>query len=112
MKGIVDRKAEVKEGPGFTILVKTTKFGGVSLGLFIFAHDYGRGDEDPAQQRIIMHEYGHTLQGFMSGWLYLLGTGLISISWNILKRIGLFKDIDYYDFYIEKWADDLGNVER
>lgn len=112
-KGLIDRKAEVKEGPGFTIVIKSKKYpGGISLGLFIFVCDYGRGEEDPAQQRMLWHEYGHTIQGFMSGWWYLLGTGVPSMGMNLLRKIGLFKNTDYYDFYIEKWADDLGNVER
>ena len=58
------------------------------------------------------HEWGHCRQSFLLGWLYLPAIGLPSIVWAGLKRLGLFKDIDYYAFYTEKWADRLGGVKR
>ena len=111
-KILIDRKAKIKEGPRYTIVLKSKKFpGGLSLGLFIFVCDYGRGERDPAQQWRLGHEYGHTIQGFMSGWWYLIGTGIPSMGMVLLRKIGLFKNISRYNWYIEKWADDLGNVE-
>lgn len=59
------------------------------------------------------HEYGHTLQSLRLGWLYLVVIGLPSLTWawahSTFERLGT---VDYYSFYTERWADELGGVRR
>lgn len=79
--------------PGFS--------GGISLGKYIIL-----GSEC---SKSIKHEYGHCIQSRMLGWFYLVIVGLPSILHCWLC------DHDkhpYYTFYVEKWADKLGGVNR
>lgn len=75
---------------------------GISLGLFIFAAD----DE------MKKHEYGHTLQSLLLGPLYLLVIGLPSFIWANLpyfQQLRKKKNIDYYSFWTERWANHLAD---
>ena len=79
---------------------------GLSLGLFVFVP---RSSDD----RLLAHEYGHTLQSLLLGPLYLLVIGLPSVIWAwlpALERRRQRKHISYYDFYTERWADRWGGV--
>ena len=79
--------------------------GGVSLGMFVFL---GHGSRET---RLLVHEYGHTIQSLILGPLYLLVIGLPSFTWAGLpcfQRLRRQKRISYYSFYPEKWADRLG----
>ena len=79
--------------------------GGISLGNYIIVCR-----ED---QKMIMHEYGHTLQSKMLGPLYLIVIGLPSLVWAALYGpIIPWSKNGYYKFYTEKWADKLGEVKR
>ena len=79
--------------------------GGVTLGNFIFL---GRG----ASEITLKHEYGHTLQSYRLGWLYLLVIGLPSIIWaGGFKKYRKKTGKSYYSLYTEKWADRLGGVQ-
>lgn len=83
---------------------------GVSLGKFIIINYYHN-------ERTIKHEYGHTLQGFIFGPIYLLVIGLPSITMNIISifsfKFGSGKFArNYYKRWPESWADKLGNVNR
>ncbi len=82
--------------------------GGLSLGLFIFLPQ-GAGD------RLLAHEYGHTLQSLLLGPLYLPLVGLPSLIWAALpalERRRQRRHISYYAFYTERWADRWGGVVR
>lgn len=74
--------------------------GGISLGRYIIVSRY-------ASRKTVMHEYGHCRQSLYLGPLYLLVVGLPSII-----RASLGRPATYYDFYTEKWADQLGGVKR
>lgn len=91
----------------------------VSLGLFVFVTDdlpyYDRvaGEMTRQQlgQRLLVHEYGHTIQSLLLGPLYLLVIGVPSTIWGFLP--GLAKKrreqgISYFSFFTEKWANELG----
>lgn len=78
---------------------------GVSLGSFIFV-------SENMGENCVKHEKGHQKQSRMLGWFYLVIIGIPSITWNILKRLGLFKKKSYYSFYPEKWANKLGGVKE
>ncbi len=76
--------------------------GGVSLGLFFFC--------EPGE-RLVCHEYGHTIQSLILGPLYLLVVGLPSSIWCNLKYFREYRrrtGTPYSHLYCEKWADRLG----
>ena len=75
--------------------------GGISLGRHIIMNDKYRNDEFEK-----MHEWGHTRQSLMLGWLYLPIIGLPSILWASRPRR------NYYSFWTERWAYSLGGVPR
>lgn len=89
------------------IFVKTKLFTGVSLGRYIFI-----SDSEIKNENTIKHEYGHTVQSFIFGPLYLLAVGLPSVLRNIIWRINKFRHEDYFKGYPENWADKLGGVKR
>lgn len=61
----------------------------------------------------LAHEYGHTIQSYKLGPLYLLVIGLPSIVWaGCFKNWRKKHNKDYYSFYTERWADKLTGVER
>ncbi len=79
--------------------------GGVSLGMFVFL---GHGSRE---KRLLLHEYGHTVQSLILGPLYLPVVGIPSFLWAGLpacRKMRRQKGISYYSFYPEKWADHLG----
>ena len=79
---------------------------GISLGSFIFVNKW-------ATNETIKHEFGHTKQSKMLGWLYLLVIGLPSLIWaGCFEKYRQKHNISYYSFYTERWADDLGEVVR
>lgn len=86
------------------ILIITRKLkGGMCLGNFIFV-DYRYGQFD------IDHEYGHHKQSKILGLFYLIIIGMPSFMFAILRYFGLFKKLNYYNFYTEKWANKLGGI--
>ena len=85
---------------------------GLSLGPFIFAcpRDPGNPDAGP-DERLVVHEYGHTVQSLIFGPLYLLVIGLPSLVWSnapALKRSRSKNKTSYYSFYPERFANWLG----
>lgn len=78
--------------------------GSVSLGNYVFLCDSHQDDK-----KVILHETGHCKQSKILGPLYLLVIGLPSIIWACLYSfIPYFnKNYNYYDFYTEKWANEL-----
>jgi hypothetical protein len=80
---------------------------GISLGMFIFTPKI----KEKEDQRLLVHEYGHTFQSAILGPFYLLLIGLPSIIWCRAKwfqQLRKKRGISYYSFYTEKWADWLG----
>lgn len=107
---ILDKKGRiVATGDYFSATVYTVsgKFGGVSLGEFIFLSEFHYDKE-----RTIAHEYGHSRQSKMLGPFYLLVVGAPSGIMNILTRIKILKPETYYTRWPETWADKLGDVVR
>lgn len=75
--------------------------GSMSLGMFIFL---GRDDI-----RIIVHEYGHSIQSIILGPFYLLVIGIPSYIWcNVFRKYRKNNGIKYCEFYPERWANILG----
>lgn len=75
--------------------------GCASMGCFIFMNR-----EEAGNQPLLVHEYGHTMQSALLGWLYLPLAGLPSVVWYACPF--LRKGKRYYSFYTERWANRLG----
>lgn len=90
----------------------------VSLGMFVFitanpAKDKRTESKIPDEElsrRLLVHEYGHTIQSLMFGPLYLIIMGIPSVLWGYLpcfqnkRRRG----VSYFSFFTEKFANYLG----
>lgn len=85
------------------MLVSGFPGGGVTLGKWIFinADYYGT----PYVISTEKHEYGHSIQSLILGWLYLPYIGLQSLIHAIFHK----KGTDYSHFWTEKWADKLAD---
>ena len=73
----------------------------VSLGMFLFV-------SEKAGKRVLVHEYGHTVQSMVLGWTYLLIIGIPSALWEHLYYWKSYRKRNrrsYYSFYTESWAD-------
>lgn len=83
----------------------------ISLGLFLFIAAEKDNARTARLQKILDHEYGHTIQSLLLGPLYLLVIGIPSWLWcNVpyFRKLRKQKIISYHSFYTEKWADYLG----
>lgn len=86
----------------------TGNWGGISLGMFIFMN--GNRDEN-WQSQTRVHEFGHCIQSLILGPFYLFAIGIPSYVWCNTKKyqnIRKNKNISYFEFYPEKWANHLG----
>lgn len=95
------------------LLCYTTRMGskgytyGLALGRYAFIDDRPGISSDGWTEA---HEYGHCRQSRYLGPVYLLAIGLPSLLWAAWWNAD--RDIDYYAFFTEKWADKLGGVRR
>ena len=97
------------------VMIEITSDGAVSLGVFVFWTPRDNlyvpvGPENEA------HEYGHSVQSRWLGPLYLPVVGLPS-SMRVLYAMGHRwltgrRWSGYYDGFPERWADQLGGVDR
>ena len=90
-----------------------------SIGLFLFISDRQNSDKERKKaaslaelsERILLHEYGHTIQSLLLGPLYLPIIAIPSALWCFLpwcRQKRKVEQLSYYSFYTEKWADRLG----
>ena len=91
--------------------------GSVSLGLFVFIGTVlptdrrckNRIPDKEMEQRVLVHEYGHTIQSLILGPLYLPVIGIPSLTWcTITFSLNRTCKRSYYRFYTERWANHLG----
>lgn len=91
----------------------------VSLGMFVFVtkepYFYDKLSDDYTKeelsQRLLVHEYGHTIQSLILGPLYLIVMGIPSTIWGFLPSLNKKrkeKQISYFSFFTESWANRLG----
>ena len=89
----------------------------VSLGLFVFvtsepffAEKYaGQISVEELSHRLLVHEYGHTIQSLILGPLYLIVIGIPSTLWGFFGgRKRREQQIPYCVFFTESWANRLG----
>ncbi len=87
---------------------------GISLGAFIFIPPKARFynpekyhfSEAEIQERLTVHEYGHTIQSLILGPFYFLIVGIPSAIWGMVKPANR----SYFSFYAEKWANRFGEI--
>ena len=82
---------------------------GLSMGMFIFMP---REFPEERRQKLLVHEYGHTIQSLILGPLYLPLVALPSVLWAnfpVFRRLRNERGISYYSVYPENWADRLGS---
>ena len=76
------------------------------MGCFIFMDERALRDRP-----LLVHEYGHTIQSALLGWLYLPVIVLPSVLWFSLPALRRYRKKhrrSYYAFYTERWANRLG----
>lgn len=101
------------------IVTEWDKKSSVSLGMFVFVtkepyfynklkSEYTR---EELSQRLLVHEYGHTIQSLILGPLYLIIIGIPSTLWGFLPCCNTkrrTKSISYFSFFTEKRANFWG----
>jgi hypothetical protein len=101
------------------IVTKWKAKSSVSLGMFIFITDEpyfadkfkGEITKDELFNRLLVHEYGHTIQSLILGPLYLIIMGIPSTLWGFLPGLAKKRkerQISYFSFFTERWANNLG----
>lgn len=88
---------------GTIVFIKRKSCGSVTLGPYIFL-------SPKATDTTVRHEWGHTRQSLILGPLYLIVIGIPSIIWAATHRT-IAPNTDYFDFFTEKWANKLGDVD-
>jgi len=79
----------------------------LGIGMFIFLGNW----DSEYSRKVMVHEYGHTLQSIIVGPLFLFVIGIPSLIWagvpvfENMRRRGRFS---YFDPYFENWANRLG----
>lgn len=103
---------------GAIVTVWETK-SSISLGMFVFvtSEPYfvekfkGQIGAEELSNRLLVHEYGHTIQSLILGPLYLILIGIPSTLWGFWgARNRKEKQIPYGAFVTEKWANHLGEI--
>jgi hypothetical protein len=93
----------------------------VSLGMFVFITNEpffyeklkDEYQKEELSERLLVHEYGHTIQSIILGPLYLILMGIPSTIWGFSARLNKLrreKNISYFAFFTEKWANHLGEM--
>lgn len=112
----VKRKHYVYHG---AIVTEWSDMSSVSLGMFVFvtAEPYfykkleGKYSKEELSSRLLVHEYGHTIQSLILGPLYLIAIGIPSTLWGWLPNLAQTRkteQISYFSFFTERWANSLG----
>lgn len=90
----------------------------VSIGMFVFVtrepYFYDKLKAQYTMQelsrRLLVHEYGHTIQSLILGPVYLIAMGIPSTLWGFLPGCGKKRQqgVSYFSFFTERWANALG----
>ncbi|MBE7065381.1 MAG: hypothetical protein E7384_06180 [Ruminococcaceae bacterium] len=100
------------------VVTETTSTSSVSLGMFVFTTKTPMPDkrvenripDEELAGRLLVHEYGHTIQSLIFGPLYLVVMGIPSTLWGFLPVCQKKRDcgVSYFSFFTEKFANYLG----
>lgn len=88
-------------------VVSTRLHSSAGVGMFIFMGNVPM----KYYRRVLVHEYGHTIQSCILGPFYLLVIGIPSMFWANLpyfRKLRRRKEKRYTSFYPERWANYLG----
>ncbi len=86
---------------------------GFSSGQFIFLHSrYLKPENKESYEWLIRHEYGHTLQNFLLGPLYLIIVGISSSLLFLYTRKNPDCRSKYHTIFPESWANKLAGLEN
>lgn len=102
-----------------SIITEWKNSSSVSIGMFVFVtkdvYFYeklkDKFTKEELHKRLLVHEYGHTIQSLILGPLYLIIIGIPSTLWGFSPRLNRKrkeKQISYFSFFTEKWANALG----
>ena len=90
----------------------------VSLGMFVFVTSKPMKDkrienkipDEEIEARLLVHEYGHTIQSLIFGPLYLIVMGIPSTLWGFLPSCQKKRENgeSYFSFFTERFANFLG----
>lgn len=89
----------------------------ISLGVFVFVTDKpfftekykNEFTQEELSKRLLVHEYGHTIQSLILGPLYLIVIGIPSTLWGVLMaKKRRENQIPYCTFFTESWANKCG----
>ena len=91
----------------------------VSLGMFVFVTDepyfYEKSQDNYSMEelsgRLLVHEYGHTIQSLILGPAYLIVMGIPSTLWGFLPACAAKRkneQLSYFSFLTERWVNDVG----
>ena len=80
--------------------------GSMSLGMFLFIGN-------KSDRRVLVHEFGHSVQSMILGPLFLPVMGIPSFLWCNLqpfRKLRRERNVSYYRFYPESTANWLGSL--
>jgi len=103
------------------LVTRWQKKASMSVGPFVFitAEPYfaeklsGQYTLEELSARLLVHEYGHTIQSLLLGPLYLVIIGVGSTIWGwlpSLNRMRREKQVSYFAFFTESWANRWGEM--
>jgi len=100
------------------IITERNKPSSVSLGMFVFTTTTPMKDkrienripDNELSKRLLVHEYGHTIQSLFFGPLYLIVIGIPSTLWGFLPCFQNKRNngVSYFSFFTERFANYLG----
>lgn len=100
------------------IVTERNKPSSISLGMFVFTTTTPMKDkrienkipDNEIGRRLLVHEYGHTIQSLILGPLYLFIIGIPSTIWGFLPYFQNKRNygVSYFSFFTEKFANYLG----
>ena len=103
-----------------SIVTITDNPSSVSLGLFVFTTNNPLKDkrienkipDEEIYNRLLVHEYGHTIQSLLLGPLYLIVMGIPSTLWGFLPCFQKKRDngVSYFSFFTERNANYFGEL--
>lgn len=91
----------------------------MSVGPFVFVTKdpffcekfSGTYSREELSGRLLVHEYGHTIQSLLLGPMYLIVIGIPSTLWGWLPQLAQKRkaqQISYFSFFTENWANRCG----
>lgn len=92
---------------GPAVCIRWNRSFSAGIGIFIFIGDY----PEEYSGKVLVHEFGHTVQSAFLGPLFILFIWIPSAVWAffpVFVRYRRKRNVSYYRFYPEKWANHLG----